>query len=108
MAVIIEKNYSSIDGVLFNKDKTRIIAYAKDKICPKYTIPNSVKTIGCYAFDGCVSLTNINIPDSVETIKYSAFNDCTGLKDISIPNSVTDISGAFSGCTGLTSVSIPE
>ena len=73
------------------------------------TIPNSVTSIGSDAFSACRSLTSVTIPNSVTSIGSDAFNNCTGLTSIEIPNSVTSIGGgAFSGCTGLTSVTIPN
>ena len=73
------------------------------------TIPNSVTSIGDYAFTGCRGLTSITIPNSVTSIGSSAFSNCYGLTSITIPNSVTSIShGAFRGCSGLTSITIPE
>ena len=60
--------------VLFNKDKTTLIAYrSKEK---SYIIPNSVTNIGNAAFSGCSSLTKINIPNSVTNIGNEAFYDC--------------------------------
>ena len=60
--------------VLFNKDKTTLIAYrSKEK---NYIIPNSVTSIGDGAFSMCESLTNIKIPKSVTNIGYSAFCIC--------------------------------
>ena len=73
------------------------------------TIPNSVTSIGSYAFYNCSSLTSITIPNSVTSIGSEAFEKCTGLTSVVIPNSVTSIgSSAFSGCSGLTSVTIPD
>ena len=73
------------------------------------SIPNSVITIGSYAFSGCERLTSINIPNSVTTIESYAFSGCERLTSINIPNSVTTIeSYAFEDCDGLTSVSIPN
>ncbi len=71
------------------------------------TIPNSVTSIGDYAFSSCTGLTSITIPNSVTSIGKSAFSSCTGLTSVTIPNSVTSIGeSAFSGCSGLTSVTI--
>ena len=46
------------------------------------TIPNSVTSIGKFAFDNCTSLTSVTIPNSVTSIRESAFEDCTRLKDV--------------------------
>lgn len=71
-------NYSSIDGVLFNKDQTYLIS------CPfskngDYSTPSTVATIGNSAFQNCTSLNAVNIPASVTTINSSAFQNCSGL-----------------------------
>ena len=99
--------YSSEDGVLFNKDKTELITYPKEKQ-GDYVIPNTVIQFGSMAFNDCTDLTSVTIPHSVETIGFSAFSGCTGLTEIVIPDSVTEIEyAAFSNCTGLKSVYIP-
>ncbi len=73
--------------------------------CKNYVIPDSVTSIGDYAFSGCSSLTSITIPDSVTSIGDYAFYGCSSLTSITIPDSVTSIgSSAFSGCSNLTSV----
>lgn len=73
------------------------------------TIPESVTTIGEYAFYSCRGLTKITIPNSVTTIASRAFSSCTGLTEITIPNSVTTIgSEAFEYCTVLTKVNITD
>ena len=70
-------------------------------------IPNSVTSIGDYAFSGCSNLTSVTIPNSVISIGYSAFFECSGLTSVTIPNSVTSIGySAFFECSGLTSVVI--
>ena len=85
------------DHVLFNKNKTTLIACIAKKT--NYTIPNRVTTIGDSAFLGCESLTSINIPNSVTTIGKSAFSKCQSLTSINIPNGVTIIGNyAFSEC----------
>ena len=77
--------------------------------CKNTIIPNSVTSIGNYAFYECTGLTSVNIPDSVNTIGNYAFNNCSSLTSIYIPNSVTTIgSSAFEGCTGMTSIYIPN
>ena len=102
------KNYSSVDGVLFNKDKTELIQYPRKKEGTNYKIPNSVTSIGDYAFAGC-SITSITIPNSVTSIGYGAFETCSSLTSITIPEGVTSIGGyTFDGCSSLTSITIPN
>ena len=79
------------------------------KGCENTTIPNSVTSIGSYAFEDCSGLTSVTIPNSVTAIYSDAFRNCSGLTSITIPNSVTIIyDSVFYGCSGLTSVTIPN
>ena len=96
--------YSSAEGVLFDKGRTRLVS------CPagkkgKYVIPDSVTLIGPGVFFGCKNLTDVTIPDSVRAISLWAFKHCTCLTRVVIPRSVVSIdSNAFNGCANLTSV----
>ncbi len=73
--------------------------------CKNTIIPNSVTSIGNYAFYGCTGLTEITIPNSVIYIAYYAFYGCSGLTKVTIGNSVTEIyDGVFMACTNLTEV----
>ena len=72
-------------------------------------IPNSVTSIGNYAFFNCSGLTSVTIPNSVASIGNKAFEGCSGLTSVTIGNSVTSIGRyTFSSCSGLTSVTIPN
>ncbi len=101
--------YSSINGVLYNKDKTELVKIPEGKGIKEFNIPNSVTSIGQHAFDYCTLLTNVTIPDSVTSISVQAFYGCTSLTNVTIPDSVTSIdNSAFYGCTSLTSINVSE
>lgn len=101
--------YTSVDGVLFNKDKTELFCYPIGKTGSSYTIPNGVTSIGVSAFIYCSSLTSITIPSSMSSIGNSAFSYCTSLTSITIPSSMSSIGySAFSYCSSLTNITIPD
>ena len=99
--------YTSVNGILFNKDKSKLVLYPAGKTDKIYNIPESVTEIGRCAFDHCISLTNVTIPNNMDTIGNYAFNDCANLTDIIIPDSVTLIgSFAFEGCMSLAEIKV--
>lgn len=124
------KNYSSFDGVLYNKDGTELIKYPASKedesFAFPYTVtsicgsafkecrflknvifPNGIEKIGSYAFYYCISLESIDLPDTLKSIGNEAFESCLSLKSIIIPDQVTTISsGAFASCISLKMASI--
>ena len=75
-------NYSSSDGILFNKKQTELIKYPPSKQGEAYIIPNSVSEIFSSAFTGNANLTSITIPNSVTIIGDNAFWNCKGLTEI--------------------------
>ena len=75
--------------------------------CINTTIPNSVTSIGRYAFSYCFGLTSVIIPESVTSIEGYAFEGCSDLTSVTIPGSVTSIgNNAFQYCSRLTSVTV--
>ena len=86
--IIVSDNnpqYLSVDGILFNKDKTELIIFPNAK-SGTYTIPNSVTSIRNRAFYGCVGLTSINIPNSITILSDQVFRGCTNLKKFVVSN----------------------
>ena len=72
-------------------------------------IPDTVTTIGVFAFGGCISLTKVEIPDSVTTIEGGAFRYCYSLDGIELPDGLTTIEyNAFDNCTSLSKIEIPD
>lgn len=93
--------YASVDGVLYNKEKT-ILIQAPGKIQGVFTIPSGVTNIASGAFALCEGLTGLEIPASVTSISEYAFENCTGLTNVTIPSSVKNIDYyAFAGCENL-------
>jgi uncharacterized repeat protein (TIGR02543 family) len=76
------QSFTSIDGVLFNKDETRLIKYPPSDSRTSYAIPASVTSVGDYSFMEATSLTSITIPASVTSIGDYAFGFATSLKDV--------------------------
>ena len=98
-------NYSSENGVFYNKDKTELICYPAGKTDVEFVIPNTVTSIGYGSFYGCSALEDLSFPNSVTNIGYLAFFECTSLDSITIPVSVSCIGeAAFSNCTSLSEI----
>lgn len=97
------------DHVLFNKNKSILIAYPANSREVQYDIPDSVTVISDWAFCESKRLNRITIPDSVHEIGEGAFCNCILLDEIDIPDSVTKIDDcAFRGCARLEKVVIPD
>ena len=101
------KHFTIFEGNLYTSDRRKLISYlSKEK---NFIIPDSVTSIGNYAFEHCWSLQSVTIPNSVTSIGNRAFEDCLFLQSVTIPDSVTSIGDyAFSGCSFLHSVTIPN
>lgn len=100
--------FTVISGVLFSKDKTRLVR------CPiglegTYTVPGPVRDIGQGAFYSCINLTAVNLPTGLKSIEDSAFAYCEGLTDIRLPEGLQKIGpSAFGECTKLKSIRLPD
>ena len=123
---------SAVDGVLFDKEKTKLFTYPAAASRTSYTVPEGVTWIEAEAFSNNQHLVTVAMSDEVTALGYSAFNGCTNLeevrlsanlkgmagglfakcerlKSVTIPQGVTFLGGSvFSGCTSLTSIVMPE
>ena len=109
--IVDEENsvYYSEDGVLFNRVTQTLERYPVGKNDKRYCIPDEIKQIQWYAFDGCSSLESIGMPSGLTVVGNHAFMDCDALMDVNLPNGLTDIGRmAFDGCTSLTNITIPD
>ena len=112
---VIVKDIAAWCGIKFDGSNSNPLYYAKhiysdeDTEITNLIIPNSVTSIGDWAFLNCSGLNSVTIPNSVTSVGDGAFSGCSGLTSVTIPNSVTSIGGwAFSGCSRLTSITIPN
>jgi hypothetical protein len=100
--------YSSVNGVLFDKSQTTLLAYPEG-IGPSFTIAYGVTGIGPSAFESSSRLVSINLPNSLVSIGDSAFLGCSSLLSVAIPPGITNIPvNAFGDCSSLTNVTIPD
>ena len=102
---ITNPNFCSEDGVIFNKDKSILIA------CPQakkgsYTIPYTVTSLDYYAFHNCSKLEEVILPAALKGLDMGTFNYCSSLKKMHIPNLVGISNNPFLGCTSLTEFSV--
>ena len=103
------KNYTSENGVLFNKNKTTLVSYPIGNTAKEYTIPDGVVNIEDEAFFRCENLTSVIIPDGVKNIGNYAFYWCNGLLSVDISDTVESIGEyAFNNCNDLISIKIPD
>ncbi len=85
------KNYTSLNGVLYNKGKTEILAYPKAKADSSYTAPNTVTSIVYGPFRDCNNLKSVSLPTSVKSIEEESFGSCKNLSSITIQNKNCEI-----------------
>lgn len=99
----------SVDGILFDKNKTTLKNYPSGITDEEYSVPDGVEIIESGAFSYNQYLKNVNIPDSVTDIGSLAFFVCEALEGISLPDGITEIKGnTFGACYEFGSVRIPS
>ena len=102
------KYFTAIDGVLYNKDLTKLIEMPRECNVRTFAIPDSVKSIGYNAFFYCEKLKNIILPQGLKDIGSGAFSGCRSLKSICLPAGIKKISQyTFSNCESLAYVELP-
>lgn len=101
-------NFTSADGALYSKDKTKLYAYP-NKRYTDVVIPDGVTTIMDGTFWECTNIKSISIPESVTTLQPFCFYSCENLTTINLPQNITSVpQGAFYYCESLESVVVPD
>ena len=101
-------NFTSVDGVLYSKDKTTLLAYPNKKAAT-YEIIDGVTTIGDYAFCYCTDVTAVTMPNTVTTLNKEAFSNCEALATLNFSTALQTIGEkAFYYCEALKEVKLPE
>mgnify|MGYP004656269215 CR=1 FL=1 len=100
--------YSSLDGILYNKEKTELIYYPKGKTDESFTAPSTVKVIYDCAFYQS-SVKNVVLPEGLEKIGNSAFWSNKALESINFPSTLLDVGDtAFEYCSVLDGIALPD
>jgi len=103
----LNQDYSSIEGVLFDKHAEKLITFPAGK-SGEYVVPDGVETIGHQAFHFCEGLTSVTLPNSLRTIEEAAFYECSALVSVNLGVGLQSVeSWAFAFCTSLTNITIP-
>lgn len=103
------KNYKSIDGNLYTKDGKKLVWYAIGNLKREFIVPAGVRSIGSYAFNGCLEIHEIHLPYGVHTIGEGAFAECAELHTIELPRSVSSIGEeAFFDCESMIDFQLDE
>ena len=104
-----ESSFLSVDdGVLFDKAKTKLIRYPKDKDGTSYTVPSSVRVLGDRSFYYSEKLTSIVLQEGLTTMEDNALHYCLNLQTVNIPSSLTSIGSNFLAFSKVEHVKIPE
>lgn len=99
-------NYRSMDGVLYNKDCTRVVRVPQT--CVSVTLPSTVRELGTESFS-CCSITNAVLPPSLRYVSDRAFASCERLRSVSFAEGLTELPwSVFRSCSELRSVRLPD
>lgn len=103
------KHFATIDGVLFNKDLTKLLEMPRGRKIRNYVIPDSVVEIGHSAFWFCNNLRHISFPIGLRRIGEGAFGDCISLQELQLPDGIDTIQkDTFRYCKALKSIKLPR
>ncbi|MBQ8762791.1 MAG: leucine-rich repeat domain-containing protein [Clostridia bacterium] len=102
------KNYVSIDGVLYNKEMTELIQYPLGKKKKEFVIPDSVTKIGYGAFAGSDELTKITFGKGITVIEEIVLFGCDNIETVILPDTLTKLDGGAFKYSGIKYIDIPD
>lgn len=106
---LLNLSYSSKDGVLYDRLKTKLLLYPAGKTDASFTVPRTVEKIENRAFRNCSNLKTVVLGEKTTEIGSGAFQNCTSLTDVSLINGIKRIAdSAFSGCSSLNGMVLPQ
>lgn len=104
----LNKYFKVVDGVLYSKDMTTIVAYPPAAPATTFDVPNTVTRVHEYCFSSSNNLVTVNFPESLTWIGMNIFRECKGLVEVDIPDGVTYMGvTVFGGCSNLERVHLP-
>lgn len=104
----LNTHYKAVNGILYSKDLTMLVAYPPADPATHFDIPTHVTALHDYCLSANYNLVSVNIPETVTWMGMNIFRDCTGIVEIDIPDCVTHMGvTVFGGCTSLTRVHLP-
>lgn len=102
------KYYTSVDGVLFNKEMTELIQYPIGKKQKEYVIPDSVTKIGNGAFRYCNELTKLTVGKGITVIDDPLLFDCENIETVILPDTLTKLDDGAFKYSGIKYIDIPD
>lgn len=101
-------HFKAVDGILYSKDLTTLVAYPFAATATTFDIPSHVTKLHDYCLSSNSNLVAVNIPETVTWMGMNIFRDCVNIAEIDVPDGVTHMGvTVFGGCTSLTRVHLP-
>ena len=100
--------FTSVDGVLYSKDMTRLIFYPLSKTDEEYVVPEGVSYVTAGAVSGNTHLKSLTLPGNAITIEAGGFSNLENLETLTFKHANVSGDGAFAGCTGITALNLPH
>ena len=104
----LNPKYRAVDGLLYSKDMTKLVAYPAASPATRFDVPSYVTELYDYCLHNCDNLTEVNIHEGVTALGMNIFSDCDNIESIYIPDGVTRMGVTLvSGCKKLSYIHLP-